>query len=202
MPADFVYLASSSPRRRELLRQIGVAFRLLEVWVDETVRPDEEPPSYVLRLAQAKAEAGWSRRETGSGAAVLAADTAVVLDGSILGKPRDRSDAESMLLRLSGRSHQVLSAVALRHEGGVESRVSRSVVAFRSIGAIEAHSYWETGEARDKAGGYGVQGLGGVFVADLHGSYSGVMGLPLFETAELLDAAGVPRWILDAPPTP
>jgi septum formation protein len=202
MAADFVYLASSSPRRRELLRQIGVAFRLLEVAVDETVQPGEEPPSYVLRLAQTKAEAGWSRRAAGSGAPVLAADTAVVLDGSILGKPKDQGDGESMLQRLSGRSHQVLTAVALRHDAGIDSRVSSSLVAFRSIGTQEAHRYWETGEARDKAGGYGVQGLGGVFVADLRGSYSGVMGLPLFETAELLDAAGVPRWMLNASPTP
>jgi septum formation protein len=202
MAADFVYLASSSPRRRELLRQIGVAFRLLEVAVDETVQRREEPPSYVLRLAQTKAEAGWLRREAGSGAPVLAADTAVVLDGSILGKPKDQRDGESMLQRLSGRSHQVLTAVALRHDGGIDSRVSSSVVAFRGIGALEAHRYWETGEARDKAGGYGVQGLGGVFVADLRGSYSGVMGLPLFETAELLDAAGVPRWMPTAVPAP
>jgi septum formation protein len=202
MPANFVYLASSSPRRRELLLQIGVAFRLLEVSVDEAVRPGEDPGCYVLRLAQAKAEAGWLRSEAGSGAVVLAADTAVVLEGSILGKPRDRSDGESMLLRLSGHSHQVLTAVALRDEGGAQVRVSRSVVAFRSIGAGEARRYWETGEPRDKAGGYGIQGLGGVFVADLRGSYSGVMGLPLFETAELLDAAGVPRWSSDARPTP
>jgi septum formation protein len=202
MPANFVYLASSSPRRRELLRQIGVAFRLIDVDLDESVGPGEEPVSYVLRLARAKAEAGWGRREAGSTAAVLAADTAVVLDDSILGKPKDARDGESMLLRMAGRSHQVLTAVALRHDGGVECRVSRSVVAFRSIGAAEARRYWETGEPRDKAGAYGVQGLGGVFVADLRGSYSGVMGLPLFETAELLDAAGVPRWILDAPSTP
>jgi len=198
MPADFVYLASSSPRRRELLRQIGVAFRLLDVAVDESVLPGEDPPSYVLRLARAKAEAGWPRRGTGPGAPVLAADTAVVLDGAILGKPKNRSDGEAMLLRLSGRTHQVLTAVTLRHDGGVESRISHSVVALRSIGAAEAHRYWDTGEPQDKAGAYGVQGLGGVFVADLRGSYSGVMGLPLFETAELLDAAGVPRWALDS----
>jgi septum formation protein len=202
MAADFVYLASTSPRRRELLRQIGVAFRLLDVAVDEMVLAGEAPPSYVMRLARAKAEAGWSRREPGSGAPVLAADTAVVLDGSILGKPQDQSDGESMLQRLSGRSHQVLTAVALRHGGGIDSRISSSVVAFRGIGALEAHRYWQTGEARDKAGGYGVQGLGGVFVADLRGSYSGVMGLPLFETAELLDGAGVPRWLSTASPTP
>jgi len=198
MPADFVYLASSSPRRRELLRQIGVAYRLLDVAVDEGVLSGEEPPAYVLRLAQAKAQAAWPQRAAGTGAPVLAADTAVVLDGEILGKPKNRGDGESMLLRLSGCKHQVLTAVALRHEDGVETRISRSMVLFRKIGAAEARRYWDTGEAEDKAGGYGVQGLGGVFVADLHGSYSGVMGLPLFETAELLDAAGVPRWNRDS----
>jgi septum formation protein len=200
MPANFVYLASSSPRRRELLRQIGVAYRLLEADVDETARPGEEPESYVMRVARAKADAAWPRREAGSGAAVLAADTAVILQGAILGKPRDSADAVSMLLRLSGRTHQVLSALALRHERGVASRISRSAVTFRSIDAAEAQRYWETGEARDKAGGYGVQGFGAVFVAELRGSYSGVMGLPLFETALLLDAAGVPRWSADVPP--
>jgi septum formation protein len=116
------------------------------------------------------------------------------LDGAILGKPKDRSDAAAMLERLSGRSHQVLTAVALRSDRGVESRLSRSVVSLRAIGAAEAQRYWETGEPRDKAGGYGIQGYGAVFVADLHGSYSGVMGLPLYETTELLDAVGVPRW--------
>jgi septum formation protein len=125
---------------------------------------------------------------------VLAADTTVVLDDEIFGKPRDQADAAAMLERLSGRSHQVLTAVALRSENGVESRLSRSVVSFRDIGAEEARRYWQSGEPRDKAGGYGIQGYGAVFVAALSGSYSGVMGLPLYETAHLLDAAGVPRW--------
>jgi len=195
MPADFIFLASGSPRRRELLLQIGVAFRLLEVQVDESSQPGEEPTAYVTRLACAKAEAGWTCRDQG-GAPVLAADTAVAVDGSILGKPKDRSDGLRMLRQLSGRSHQVLTAVALRCGSGIESRASRSVVSFRHIGAAEASTYWDSGEPRDKAGGYGVQGLGAVFVAALSGSYSGVMGLPLFETAELLDAVGVPRWNL------
>jgi septum formation protein len=194
MPANFVFLASLSPRRRELLSQIGVSVRLLEVRVDETSMGGEEPGRYVTRVARAKADAGWACRDATTGAPVLGADTAVILDGAILGKPKDRSDAAAMLERLSGRSHQVLTAVALRSDGGVESRLSRSVVSLRAIGAAEAQRYWETGEPRDKAGGYGIQGYGAVFVADLHGSYSGVMGLPLYETTELLDAVGVPRW--------
>jgi septum formation protein len=198
MPADFIFLASGSPRRRELLLQIGVTVRLLETVVDETSRLGEEPSSYVTRLACAKAEAGWACRDAATGAPVLAADTAVIIDGSILGKPKDRSEGAAMLQLLSGRSHQVLTAVALRSGNGVESRVSRSVVSFRDICAAEAGTYWDTGEPCDKAGGYGIQGLGAVFVANLSGSYSGVMGLPLFETAQLLDAAGVARWNLKA----
>jgi septum formation protein len=195
MPADFVFLASGSPRRRELLRQIGVAVRLLEVCVDEGSLRDEEPVAYVTRLARAKAEAGWvCRGEAATGAPVLAADTAVIAGDAILGKPADESAAAAMLQRLSGRSHQVLSAVALRSETGIESRVSRSVVSFRDISAAEARRYWQSGEPCDKAGGYGIQGYAAVFIADLRGSYSGVMGLPLFETAQLLDAAGVTRW--------
>jgi septum formation protein len=199
MPADFIFLASGSPRRRELLLQIGVSVRLLEVAVDETPGLGEEPSSYVLRLACAKAQAGWVCRDAATGAAVLAADTAVIIDDSILGKPQDRPAGIAMLQRLSGRRHQVLTAVALRSGAGIESRISRSVVSFRDIGAAEAGIYWDSGEPCDKAGGYGIQGLGAVFVAELHGSYSGVMGLPLFETAQLLDAADVPRWKRKAP---
>jgi septum formation protein len=121
----------------------------------------------------------------------LAADTAVVLDGRILGKPADGQDAERMLGQLSGRTHEVLTAVALRTADGLQSRISRSEVTFRSITAGEARAYWETGEPGDKAGGYAIQGLGAIFIADLRGSYSGVMGLPLFETAELLSNAGL-----------
>jgi septum formation protein len=201
MPANFVFLASLSPRRRELLSQIGVSIRMLEVRVDESAMGREEPWRYVTRVARAKADAGWDCRDATTGAPVLAADTAVIVDGAILGKPKDRAEAAAMLERLSGRSHQVLTAVALRSDNGVESRLSRSEVSLRTIGAAEAQRYWETGEPCDKAGGYGIQGYGAVFVADLCGSYSGVMGLPLYETTELLDAAGVPRWIrnLEAP---
>jgi len=189
MSTDLIYLASGSPRRRELLRQIGVSYRLIDTAVDETALEDEAPLAYVSRVAAAKANAGWQCSREPDDAPVLAADTAVVLDGSILGKPRDQADALDMLRRLSGRSHEVLTAVALRSAAGLDGRVSRSVVTFRSIDAAEAGAYWDTGEPRDKAGAYAIQGRAAVFIADLRGSYSGVMGLPLFETAELLRAA-------------
>jgi septum formation protein len=194
MSQDFVYLASGSPRRRELLQQIGVAFRVVGMAVDEAVLPGEAPLGYVERLAAAKAEAGWERSRDAHEVPVLAADTAVVLDGRILGKPADREDAEGMLRQLSGRTHEVLTAIALRTAQGVQSRISRSEVTFRSIAAAEARAYWETGEPSDKAGAYAVQGCGAIFIAELRGSYSGVMGLPLFETAELLQKVGVSHW--------
>jgi septum formation protein len=194
MSADFVYLASGSPRRRELLAQIGVPFQVLDVTVDETRLSGEAPDAYVLRLAHQKAGMGWLARPFGSRSPVLAADTTVVLEGRILAKPEDRSDGEQMLRELSGRTHEVLTAVALAAREGLNSRTSRSEVTFRPISAAEARAYWDTGEPRDKAGGYAIQGGAAVFVADLKGSYSGVMGLPLFETAELLERAGVPRW--------
>ena len=191
MCLDFIYLASGSPRRRELLQQIGVSFRVVETAVDEAVLMGEAPRAYVTRLATAKADAGWQIRRDATDVPVLAADTAVVLDGKILGKPADREDAEGMLRQLSGRTHEVLTAIALRTANGLQSRISRSEVTFRSIAAGEAQAYWETGEPSDKAGAYAIQGRAAVFVADLRGSYSGVMGLPLFETAELLSDAGV-----------
>jgi len=197
MSLDFVYLASESPRRRELLRQIGISFRVVAAAVDETALAGEAPTVYVARLAAAKADAGWqssrsAARIDAAAAAVpvLAADTAVILDGRILGKPTDGHDAERMLRELSGRTHEVLTGIALRTAAGVNSRISRSEVTFRRISAAEARAYWETGEPRDKAGAYAIQGRAAVFIADLRGSYSGVMGLPLFETAELLDHAG------------
>jgi len=177
-----------------LLQQIGVSFRVVGTAVDETVLRCERAPAYVLRLAAAKADAGWERGRDGADAPVLAADTAVVLDGNILGKPTDQQDAESMLRRLSGRTHEVLTAIALRTAAGLRSRISRSEVTFRAIAPAEAQAYWDSGEPRDKAGAYAIQGRAAVFIADLRGSFSGVMGLPLFETAELLDEAGVARW--------
>src|SRR3979490_2746494 len=186
MSQDFVYLASGSPRRRELLQQIGVSFRVVGMAVDETVLPGETPLAYVSRLAAAKAEAGWERSRDARQVPVLAADTAVVLDGRILGKPADAQDAEGMLRQLSGRTHVVLTAIALRTANGLQSRISRSEVTFRSIAADEAQAYWETGEPSDKAGAYAIQGRAAIFVADLRGSYSGGMGMPLFGPAALL----------------
>jgi septum formation protein len=193
MPADFVFLASASPRRRELLRQIGVACRVLPVAVDESVHPSEAPLAYVSRLAVLKADTGWNAQASRA-AAVLAADTSVVFQGEIFGKPQNAADGAAMLLKLSGQTHEVLTAVALRTSSGTECRVSRSEVTFRRIEAAEARSYWDTGEPQDKAGGYAVQGLGAIFIAHLSGSFSGVMGLPLFETTALLQGAGVPHW--------
>ena len=164
--------------------------------VDESIADREEPLAYVSRLAGAKADAGV-QGASGSGRPVLAADTVVVIGREILGKPRDRDDAVRMLRLLSGRTHEVLTAIALAAGGGISRRLSRSEVTFRDITAAEAADYWDTGEPSDKAGGYAIQGLGAVFVAQLLGSFSGVMGLPLYETAALLEAAGVPRW---APP--
>jgi septum formation protein len=192
---DFVYLASASPRRRQLLSQIGVNFQILNVIVDESIAAGEAPERYVSRLAQAKAAAGLVRLGAGEHGAVLGADTAVVAGSAILGKPADRADAERMLALLSARTHEVLTAVALATRGGVEARLSRSEVTFREIAPGEARDYWDTGESRDKAGAYAIQGYGAVFVSALRGSYSGVMGLPLFETAQLLRAAGVPCWL-------
>jgi septum formation protein len=197
MCVDFVYLASASPRRRALLAQIGVPFQVLSVVIDETVAPAEAPLAYVSRLAEAKAGAGRRQCQVNESKTrpVLAADTAVVVDGEILGKPNDGEDALRMLRLLSGRTHEVLTAVALATDGELACCVSRSEVTFRVISAIEARDYWNTGEPCDKAGGYAIQGHGAVFVSNLNGSYSGVMGLPLFETAEFLRLAGVPRWL-------
>ena len=186
-----VCLASASPRRRALLEQIGVPHTLASADIDEARRKNESPVEYVQRMAQEKARTVWERQ---SSLPVLAADTTVVLDGTVYGKPRDRAHAIEMLSTLSGRTHQVLTAVALAISGGTQLRLSDSAVKFRSIPAEECASYWDTGEPRDKAGGYAIQGLGAVFIESVTGSYSGVMGLPLFETAELLRSAGLPCW--------
>ena len=191
---SFIYLASGSPRRRELLQQIGVAFRVVGAELDETAHQGESPLAYVSRLAEAKAGVGWERSRDLGAAPVLAADTAVVLDARILGKPAGMNDAMAMLLELSGRAHEVLTAVALRTAAGTLVEVSHSTVTFRSIDPSEARAYWETGEPSDKAGAYAIQGYAAIFISDLKGSYSGVMGLPLFETAALLKAAGVTCW--------
>lgn len=188
-----LFLASASPRRRELLQQIGVPFSLLAVSIDETPQPGESPEVYVQRLALGKARAGLALLDHTNGC-VLGADTSVVLDGRILGKPADRDEGLAMLLALSGRSHRVLTAVALAQHDRREVRLVASEVEFRPIGRAEAEAYWASGEPCDKAGGYGIQGWGAVFVSRLSGSYSAVVGLPLCETAQLLDAFGLPRW--------
>lgn len=189
-----LYLASSSPRRRELLTQIGLSFHLVSGNVDETPLPDEAPAAYVERLARCKAQAGLTMLAQRPDVCVLGADTAVVLDGRILGKPENREDALAMLKALSGREHQVLTAVAVVDRDRCEVRVVSSTVAFRAIGSAEAEAYWDTGEPQDKAGGYAIQGLAAIFVKRVEGSYSAVVGLPLCETAELLADFAIPCW--------
>lgn len=196
---EILCLASGSPRRRELLQQIGVPHVVRAADVDETVRAHEAPEDYVQRLAVTKARAVFDaqsapRDTAGLRLPVLGADTSVVIDGRVLGKPADLAACRAMLRTLAGREHRVLSAVALVFERGCEVRTSISRVRFRPIDDVEITRYWHTGEPCDKAGGYAIQGLGAVFVEALQGSYSGVMGLPIFETAQLLVAAGVPVW--------
>lgn len=188
----FVYLASASPRRRELLAQIGLRWELLANHVDESRQAGEQPADYVRRLALAKARAALAQLPAARAAPVLAADTAVVIDGQVLGKPGGEADCARMLGLLSGRVHEVLTAVAVCSRHGESVAVSLSEVAFRGIEAAEMAAYWRTGEPADKAGGYAIQGLGAIFVRELRGSYSGVVGLPLFETAGLLRRHGVP----------
>ena len=184
-----IYLASRSPRRRELLAQIGVRFEVLEVDVDEALVAGESAQSYVERLARAKAEAGWRRMQQQSlpVAPVLGVDTTVAVDGRILGKPADRREAAGMLAALSGRLHEVLTAVTLKYGSRLESALSVSEVRFKSLSEEEIQRYVATGECDDKAGAYAVQGRAARFVAGLRGSFSGVMGLPLSETARLLE---------------
>jgi septum formation protein len=190
---SFIYLASASPRRRELLAQLGLDCEVVPVDIDETHRAGESGRAYVRRLALAKARTAMARID-GLEAPVLAADTAVVLGERILGKPVNEAGARRMLADLAGRAHDVYSAVAVRNGDFEEVAVSCSRVQFRAISAKEIAAYWQTGEPRDKAGAYAIQGIGAVFITSLEGSYSGVMGLPLFETAQLLNACGWRFW--------
>ena len=185
-------LASASPRRRELLRQIGVPHQVQAADIDETPLPNEAPGDYVQRLAHAKA--GHVFQIRADAMPVLGADTTVAIDGLALGKPVDDREHRSMFDLLSGREHAVYSAVALATREGVVVRLSVTRVAFRTVTETERAAYWASGEPRDKAGGYAIQGLGAIFIESIAGSYSGVMGLPLAETAALLVAAGVPIW--------
>ena len=181
-----IYLASASPRRSALLAQIGVAHRVAPVAVDESVSAAETPKTYVTRLAALKADTLWDSLPSKQRLPVLGSDTSVVVDRSILGKPVDAADCLRMLQLLSGRTHQVHTAVALRSQAGSEVRLSVSDVTFRELSTTEMRAYWQSGEPADKAGGYAIQGRGAIFIRHISGSYSGIMGLPLFETAELL----------------
>jgi septum formation protein len=197
-----IYLASQSPRRRELLKQIGINFELLltradprrNIAVDETPHADEQPEDYVRRVSRAKAEVGYSviRFRNLPPAPVLAADTAVALDGKIFGKPDSPAQAAAMLRQFSGREHQVLSAVAIALDEHVEVAVSVSTVRFATLSEERIRRYLHTREYSDKAGAYAIQGQAGAFIEHLSGSYSGVMGLPLFETVQLLQRFGYP----------
>jgi septum formation protein len=194
MNMQAIYLASTSPRRSALLRQIFVPHQILVPNIDESRLPSEQPADYVTRLACAKAQRVWERLTTDQRRPVLAADTAVALgaaaDDEIFGKPHDRAAGVAMLQRLSGRTHQVFTAVALFNAGAVQHALSVTEVGFRSLSAGECQAYWNSGEPQDKAGGYAVQGLAAAFITRLNGSYSGVMGLPLEETAQLLMQVG------------
>jgi len=189
MTQPHIVLASASPRRRELLEQIRVSHITATAEIDEAPLPGETAATYVRRLARAKAEA--VQKQLATRLPVLGADTAVVINGDILGKPKDRADGLAMLRRLSGRSHEVLSAVCLLTCEATLEALSRSRVHFRQLTEDEIIAYWETGEPVDKAGAYAIQGRGAVFVRHLEGSFSGVMGLPLYETAQLLKQAGI-----------
>ena len=186
-----IYLASRSPRRRALLDQLGVSFEVLVPEVDESALAGETPDALVRRLAAAKAQAGRGLLGDSDADLVLAADTVVVLEDEVLGKPRDAAHACELLMRLSGCCQRVLSGVALASADGTETRLSESRVCFRQLSRQECEAYANTGEPLDKAGGYGIQGRAAAFVSHLQGSYSGVVGLPLYETAELLTSAGV-----------
>jgi len=184
-------LASASPRRRQLLELIGVPHVVLPADIDETPRMAEPPGEYVVRLACEKAAAIWAVAQD---LPVLAADTTVVVDGEILGKPESEAQAHDMLGKLSGREHLVHTGVALIAGGAQQVVLSSTRVKFSALSREQIHAYWQSGEPQGKAGAYAIQGLGAVFVADIAGSYTGVMGLPLLETAQLLRAAGIPVW--------
>ena len=195
-----IYLASRSPRRRELLKQIGVNFEVLimrsfptvRADVDETPRPGEPPGDYVTRIAANKAITGWTRalERRLPRLPVLGADTTVTLDGEIIGKPAKTEDAAKILRKLSGREHEVFSAVAVAMNDNVTTKLSCSRVRFADLSDLLIQDYVDTGEPMDKAGAYGVQGKAATFIAEINGSYSGIMGLPLFETAQLLKQVG------------
>ena len=197
IPERGIYLASRSPRRRELLSQIGVRYHLLlfrervgeKPDVDESVLPGEAPAAYVERMARAKADTGWRRmlQRNLPPAPVLAADTTVALDGRIYGKPENRTEAEEILAALAGKRHEVLTAVALKNQDWIEVALSTSEVQLKALSKDDIAQYVASGEGDDKAGAYGIQGRAARFVVEIRGSYSGIMGLPLYETGQLID---------------
>ena len=196
MSQPSIYLASQSPRRRELLDQIGVSYQVVSVDVEEQRQAGESPGDYVCRLAREKAQAGlqmYADRPT------LGADTIVVLGGQVFEKPRSEQEATDMLMALSGNTHEVMTAVNMSHSQQSETIVSVTSVTFRTISDAEARAYWLTGEPKDKAGGYGIQGLGSVFVSQIRGSYSCIVGLPLFETSALLARFGLDLLVTPQP---
>lgn len=184
-------LASSSPRRQELLAQLGVKFQVMPQDIDESVFQGEKPEDYVLRVANEKADSALLSNQA---RLILAADTSVVVDQQILGKPQDKADALAMLGLLSGREHCVLSAVVVADSSARKTVLVSTAVKFKQISTAEAEAYWVTGEPEGKAGGYGIQGFGSAFVERISGSHSNVVGLPLFETAQLLQQFEVPIW--------
>jgi nucleoside triphosphate pyrophosphatase len=200
-PDNSIYLASRSLRRRELLKQIGVKYNILLMRetlsrpfdIDETPLPDESPTDYVYRIVNTKAEEGWSRliQRRLPLQPVLVADTVVTIDGCILGKPQDSEQAEEMLMALSGRTHQVMTAIGVVVRDKIQVRLSTTDVRFREIGKREIRHCINSGEIFDKAGAYAIQGMAGAFIVEISGSYSGVMGLPLFETAQLIEEVGI-----------
>ena len=198
MKKDFIYLASASPRRRDLLEQIGIAFQIRPADLPEVPLPGERPLDFARRMARDKATT-VGQQLTAEGRPVLGADTVVALDQRIFGKPRDQSEAQAMLADLSDATHRVMTAVAVLAQGRIEDRVSISEVRLRATTAAERYAYAATEEPLDKAGGYAVQGLGAVFVEAIKGSYSGVVGLPLAETCALLRRFGLPTWLEGKP---
>ncbi len=191
-----IYLASQSPRRREILRQIGVRHAVIQAAIPEVAAPTESALDYVQRLARQKAAAGFAAmvQQSLPIAPVLGADTLGLLDGHILEKPRDQAHGAAMLRQLSGRTHQVITAVALHSAEHQRLQVSTTHVTFRDLSDAEIDAYWRTGEPQDKAGGYAIQGLGAVFVKEIRGSYSGVVGLPIEATCALLREFGIGWW--------
>ncbi len=188
-----IYLASASARRQELLHQLGISFDVIVPSVSELQRQGEGPMEYVRRLALEKArDASHLVAERALPLRpILAADTSVVLDGAVLGKPRDRQEGETMLRNLSGRTHTVLTAVTVLHDGAQQSAIDESQVTFRRLDTAEIAHYWETGESADKAGAYALQGRAAAFVSRIEGSYSGIVGLPLYHVAAMLAKVGV-----------